>query len=88
MKELELKNPMAVPRLNKIVVNMGRGRGNAEREADRPSGQRVRTDHWTEAGGHAGERNRSRLFKVREGMPIGAMVTLRGDRMYEFFDRL
>ena len=87
MKELELKNPMAVPRLNKIVVNMGVGEATqnaklidpAVNELGQISGQKPVI---TEA------KKSIAAFKVREGMPIGAMVTLRGDRMYEFFDRL
>jgi len=87
MKELELKNPMAVPRLNKIVVNMGVGEATqnaklidpAVNELGQITGQKPVT---TKA------KKSIAAFKVREGMPIGAMVTLRGDRMYEFFDRL
>jgi large subunit ribosomal protein L5 len=87
MKELELKNPMAVPRLHKIVVNMGVGEATqnaklidpAVNELGQITGQKPVT---TKA------KKSIAAFKVREGMPIGAMVTLRGDRMYEFFDRL
>jgi large subunit ribosomal protein L5 len=87
MKELELKNPMAVPRLNKIVVNMGVGEATqnaklidpAVNELGQITGQKPVT---TKA------KKSIAAFKVREGMPIGAMVTLRGDRMYEFLDRL
>jgi large subunit ribosomal protein L5 len=87
LKELELKNAMAVPRLNKIVVNMGVG------EATQNS--KILDPAVNELGQIAGQRpvvTRARksiaAFKVREGQSIGAMVTLRGDRMYEFFDRL
>jgi large subunit ribosomal protein L5 len=87
MKDLELKNPMAVPRLHKIVVNMGVGEATqnaklidpAVNELGQITGQKPVT---TKA------KKSIAAFKVREGMPIGAMVTLRGDRMYEFFDRL
>ncbi len=87
MKELELKNPMAVPRLHKIVVNMGVGEATqnaklidpAVNELGQITGQKPVT---TKA------KKSIAAFKVREGMPIGAMVTLRGDRMYEFLDRL
>jgi large subunit ribosomal protein L5 len=87
MKELDLKNPMAVPRLNKIVVNMGVGEATqnaklidpAVNELGQITGQKPVT---TKA------KKSIAAFKVREGMPIGAMVTLRGDRMYEFLDRL
>src|SRR5450631_4680293 len=87
MKELELKNPMAVPRLHKIVVNMGVGEATqnaklidpAVNELGQITGQKPVT---TKA------KKSIAAFKVREGMPIGAMVTLRGDIMYEFLDRL
>ncbi len=86
-KELELKNPMAVPRLHKIVVNMGVGEATQNAKLLDPAVQ--------ELGQITGQKpviTRARksiaAFKVRAGMPIGAMVTLRGDRMYEFFDRL
>src|SRR5437660_5867045 len=83
MKELELKNPMAVPRLNKIVVNMGVGEATQNAKLIDPA--------VNELGQITGQKpvvTRAKksiaAFKVREGMPIGAMVTLRGDRMYEF----
>jgi large subunit ribosomal protein L5 len=87
LKELELKNPAAVPRLNKIVVNMGVGEATQNAKLIDPA--------VNELGQITGQKpviTRARksiaAFKVRENMPIGAMVTLRGDRMYEFFDRL
>ncbi len=87
MKEFELKNPMAVPRLEKIVINMGVGEATQNAKILDPAVQ--------ELGQITGQKpviTRAKksiaAFKVREGMPIGAMVTLRGDRMYEFFDRL
>ena len=87
MKEFALKNPMAVPHLHKIVVNMGVGEATQNAKALDPA--------VNELGQLTGQRpvvTRAKksiaAFKVREGQPIGAMVTLRGDRMYEFFDRL
>ena len=87
MKELELKNPMAVPRLNKIVVNMGMG------EATQNS--KILDPAVNELGQITGQKpmmtkakKSIAAFKVREGQAIGTMVTLRGDRMYEFLDRL
>jgi large subunit ribosomal protein L5 len=87
LKELELKNSMAVPRLNKIVVNMGVGEATQNAKVLDPA--------VNELGQITGQKpvvTRARksiaAFKVREGQAIGAMVTLRGDRMYEFFDRL
>ena len=87
MQEFALTNPMAVPHLHKIVVNMGVGEATQNAKALDPAVQ--------ELGQLTGQRpvvTRAKksiaAFKVRAGMPIGAMVTLRGDRMYEFFDRL
>jgi large subunit ribosomal protein L5 len=86
-KELELKNPMAVPRLHKIVVNMGVGEATQNAKVLDPA--------VAELGQITGQKpvvtkakKSIAAFKVREGMPIGAMVTLRGERMYEFLDRL
>ena len=80
MKEFELKNPMAVPHLHKIVVNMGMGEATqnakildpAVNELGQITGQKPIT---TKA------KKSIAAFKVREGQAIGAMVTLRGDRM-------
>ncbi|MGE0405255.1 MAG: 50S ribosomal protein L5 [Candidatus Korobacteraceae bacterium] len=87
MKEFELTNPMAVPRLEKIIVNMGVGEATQNAKLLDPA--------VAELGQITGQKpvvTRAKksiaAFKVREGMPIGAMVTLRGDRMYEFLDRL
>ena len=87
LKELELKNVMAVPRLNKIVVNMGVGEATQNAKVLDPA--------VNELGQITGQKpvvTRAKksiaAFKVREGQSIGAMVTLRGDRMYEFLDRL
>ncbi len=87
MKELELKNPMAVPRLHKIVINMGVGEATQNAKIMDPA-----VNELSQIAGQKPVVTRAKksiaAFKVREGMPIGAMVTLRGDRMYEFFDRL
>jgi large subunit ribosomal protein L5 len=87
MKELGIENPMAAPKLEKIVVNMGVGEATQNAKVIDPAA--------TEVGQITGQkpvitkaRKSIAAFKVREGMPIGVMVTLRGDRMYEFFDRL
>ncbi len=86
-KELGLKNLMAVPRLEKIVLNMGLGEATQNVKIMDPlvadlasvAGQKPVTTRAKKS---------IAAFKVREGMPIGAMVTLRGDIMYEFLDRL
>jgi large subunit ribosomal protein L5 len=87
LKELGLKNPMSAPRLEKIVLNMGLG--------EATQNVKVMDPLMTDLGLIAGQKpvvTRAKksiaAFKVREGMPIGAMVTLRGDKMYEFLDRL
>jgi len=87
LKELELRNVMAVPRLHKIVVNMGVGEATQNAKVLDPAA--------TELGQITGQKpvitkakKSIAAFKVRAGQSIGAMVTLRGDRMYEFFDRL
>jgi len=87
LKEFELSNPMAVPHLHKIVVNMGVGEATQNAKVLDPAAN--------ELGLITGQKpviTRAKksiaAFKVREGQAIGAMVTLRGDRMYEFFDRL
>ncbi|HEX3819162.1 MAG TPA: 50S ribosomal protein L5 [Candidatus Sulfotelmatobacter sp.] len=87
LKELELANVMAVPRLHKIVVNMGVGEATQNAKVLDPA--------VNELGQITGQKpvvTRAKksiaAFKVRQGQAIGAMVTLRGDRMYEFFDRL
>ena len=87
MKERSYASVMAVPRLSKIVVNMGVGEAT----------QNIKLLHkaMDELGRITGQRpalRRARksiaAFKLRQGMPIAATVTLRGDRMYEFVDRL
>src|SRR5213083_1044886 len=87
MKEFELKNPMAVPHLHKIVVNMGVGEATQNAKVLDPA-----VNELSQITGQKPVVTRAKksiaAFKVRAGMPIGAMVTLRGDRMYEFFDRL
>src|ERR1700684_1507174 len=86
-KELGITNPMAIPKIEKIVINMGLGEATQNVKIMDPlvadlaaiAGQKPVT---TKAEKSIAQ------FKVREGMPIGAMVTLRGDKMYEFLDRL
>jgi len=87
MKEFDLKNPNGVPHLHKIVVNMGVGEATQNAKVLDPA--------VNELGQITGQKPVVTLakksiaaFKVRAGQSIGAMVTLRGDRMYEFFDRL
>jgi len=85
--QLELKNVMEIPRLEKIVLNIGLGEAITDSKAldgamsdlAAITGQKPRVNR---------ARKSIAAFKLREGMPIGVKVTLRGDRMWEFFDRL
>ena len=86
-KELGLENAMAVPKLEKIVINMGLG--------EATQNVKIMDPLLADLGSIAGQKpvitkakKSIAAFKLREGMPIGAMVTLRGDKMYEFLDRL
>ena len=85
--EFQIKNPMAVPKVEKVVLNMGMGEAianakildNAVEELATITGQKPVVTR---------ARKSIAAFKLREGVPIGTMVTLRGDKMYEFLDRL
>jgi large subunit ribosomal protein L5 len=85
--ELGLKTIMQVPRIEKITLNMGVGDAKTEAKALDSA-----VEELTTIAGQRAQVRRARRsiagFKLREGMPIGAKVTLRGDRMYEFLDRL
>jgi large subunit ribosomal protein L5 len=86
-KEFGYENPMAVPKIEKVVVNMGLGEATQNAkivdtgadELGRVTGQKAVTTRAKKSIAQ---------FKVRQGMPVGTMVTLRGERMYEFLDRL
>ena len=86
-KEFGYKNVMAIPKVEKVVVNMGLGEATQNvklidagaDEIGRITGQRAVTTRAKKS---------IAAFKVRAGMPVGTMVTLRGERMYEFLDRL
>ena len=87
MKEFEYQNVMQVPHVHKVVVNIGIGEATANakladvgaEELGRITGQKAVVRRATKSIAQ---------FKLRQGMPVGAMVTLRGERMYEFLDRL
>ncbi|MEI9900454.1 MAG: 50S ribosomal protein L5 [Hyphomicrobium sp.] len=86
-KKFEYQNVMQVPKLEKIVLNMGVGEAvNDRKKVDSAAGDLALI------AGQRPVQTKSRkaiaTYKLREGMPIGAKVTLRGDRMYEFLDRL
>jgi len=85
--EFKIKNPMAVPRISKVVVSMGIGAAALDKKRIEP--------HVGELAQISGQKpliTKSRKsisnFKLRVGMPVGLKVTLRGQRMYEFLDRL
>jgi large subunit ribosomal protein L5 len=87
MKRFDWKNPMAVPKVAKVVVNIGMGEASqnvklldvAALELGQITGQRAVLTRAKKSIAN---------FKIRRGMPIGCCVTLRGERMYEFLDRL
>jgi large subunit ribosomal protein L5 len=87
MKELNLTNPMAAPKLEKITVNMGVGEATQNAKVMDPAVAELAQITGQKPIVTKAKKSIA-AFKVREGMPIGAMVTLRGDRMYEFLDRL
>jgi large subunit ribosomal protein L5 len=87
VKELGYRNLMAVPKLEKISVNIGLGEATQNPKLLDPA-----VSELTQIAGQKPVITKAKksiaAFKVRAGMPIGCMVTLRGDQMYEFFDRL
>ena len=87
-KKLGRTNPLSLPRLQKIVVNMGVGSAIAGEEAHGRRRRGADADHRPEAAGHARPASRSPISSSAKDMPIGCKVTLRGTRMYEFLDRL
>lgn len=86
-KEFGITNPMAVPRLEKIVVNMGMGEAIANAKILDTAAEELRSITGQKPVVTKAKKSIA-SFKLRQGMPIGVMVTLRGDRMYEFMDRL
>ena len=86
-KEFDIKNPMAIPKVEKIVVNMGVGEAIANSKI-----LDIATEEMRVITGQKPVITKAKksiaAFKLRQGMNIGTMVTLRGERMYEFLDRL
>ena len=86
-KDLNLSSVMQVPRLTKITLNMGVGEAKTDAKVLDSA-----IEELTIIAGQRAQLRRARKsiaqFKLREGMPVGARTTLRGDRMWEFFDRL
>jgi large subunit ribosomal protein L5 len=86
-KEFGIKNPMAIPRVRKVVLNMGMGEAIANAKILDTAADELRSITGQKPVITKAKKSIA-SFKLRQGMPIGVMVTLRGDRMYEFLDRL
>ncbi len=86
-KEFGYKNVMAVPKVTKVVVNMGLGEATQNAKVVDTGAEELGKITGQKAAVRKSKKSIAQ-FKVRQGQPIGAMVTLRGDRMYEFLDRL
>ena len=86
-KEFGYANVMAVPRITKVVVNMGLGEGTQNAKIVDTGAEELAKITGQKASITRSKKSISQ-FKLRKNMPIGAMVTLRGPRMYEFLDRL
>ncbi|OIN97482.1 50S ribosomal protein L5 [Candidatus Desantisbacteria bacterium CG1_02_38_46] len=87
MKKLEYKNVMQVPRIEKIVVNAGIGEGGEDQKAIESAMNELASITGQHPVITRAKKSISN-FKIRKGLPIGCKVTLRGNNMYEFFDRL
>ena len=86
-KEFGIENPMAIPRLEKIVVNMGIGEAISNSKVLDTAAEELRSITGQKPVVTKAKKSIA-AFKLRQGMSIGTMVTLRGERMYEFLDRL
>jgi large subunit ribosomal protein L5 len=86
-KEFDIKNPMAVPKISKVIINMGLGEASSNAKILDVAAEELRAITGQKPVITKAKKSIA-AFKLREGMNIGAMVTLRGDRMYEFLDRL
>jgi Ribosomal protein L5 len=86
-KEFDIKNPMAVPKIEKVVINMGLGEASANAKILDVAAEELKVISGQKPVVTKAKKSIA-AFKLRQGMNIGTMVTLRGDRMYEFLDRL
>ncbi|CAN5657983.1 50S ribosomal protein L5 [soil metagenome] len=86
-KEFDIKNPMAIPRIEKIIVNMGMGEAISNSKILDTAVEELRVITGQKPVVTKAKKSIA-SFKLRQGMNIGTMVTLRGERMYEFLDRL
>ena len=86
-KEFEIKNPMAIPKIEKIIINMGLGEASTNAKILDVAAEELKVVTGQKPVITKAKKSIA-AFKLRQGMSIGTMVTLRGDRMYEFLDRL
>jgi large subunit ribosomal protein L5 len=86
-KEFDIKNPMAIPKIEKVVVNMGLGEASANAKILDVAAEELKSVTGQKPVITKAKKSIA-AFKLRQGMAIGTMVTLRGARMYEFLDRL
>jgi len=86
-KEFGYGNVMAIPRIEKVVVNMGLGEATSNAKVVDTGAEELGKITGQKAAVRKAKKSIAQ-FKVRQGMPVGAMVTLRGEQMYEFLDRL
>lgn len=86
-EKLGLKNPMQLPQLKKIVLNIGVGNASTDKKI-----VQIAVDHLSRIAGQKAVVTKAKKsiagFKIRDGWPMGVKVTLRGEKMYEFFDRI
>lgn len=86
-KEFDIKNPMAIPRIEKVIINMGMGEAISNSKILDTAVEELRAITGQKPVITKAKKSIA-SFKLRQGMNIGTMVTLRGERMYEFLDRL
>jgi large subunit ribosomal protein L5 len=86
-KEFDIKNPMAIPKITKVIVNMGLGEASANAKILDVAAEELKAITGQKPVVTKAKKSIA-AFKLRQGMSIGTMVTLRGDRMFEFLDRL
>ena len=86
-KEFGIKNPMAIPRIEKVVINMGLGEASSNAKLLDAAAEELKSITGQKPVMTKAKKSLA-AFKLRQGMSIGTMVTLRGERMFEFLDRL
>ncbi|MBA2605366.1 MAG: 50S ribosomal protein L5, partial [Acidobacteria bacterium] len=86
-KEFDIKNPMAIPRIEKVIINMGIGEAISNAKILDTAAEELRAITGQKPVITKAKKSIA-SFKLRQGMNIGTMVTLRGERMFEFLDRL